>query len=140
MDIWRAHLNSITWPEILRQFAIAAGLGPSRPKPKREVPYVDLICLTLLQKCAMKKISVAAPRGENISVKGCSYNLVLILAVNFGFLAWLFRHTFCEIAGQLGKNWVEDLIKRCLRSEPESLANQKYRKSTEKACRGNLRV
>ncbi|GMH42842.1 hypothetical protein BSKO_10761 [Bryopsis sp. KO-2023] len=36
VDIWRAHLNAVTWPEILRQFCIAAGLGPARPKPKRE--------------------------------------------------------------------------------------------------------
>lgn len=29
---WRAHLNPLTWPEVLRQFAIAAGEGPERPQ------------------------------------------------------------------------------------------------------------
>jgi hypothetical protein len=25
VDVWRAHLNAITWPEVLRECAIAAG-------------------------------------------------------------------------------------------------------------------
>lgn len=37
VDVWRAHLNYATWPEILRQLAILWGLGPKRPKPKREL-------------------------------------------------------------------------------------------------------
>ncbi|EIE24672.1 hypothetical protein COCSUDRAFT_46901 [Coccomyxa subellipsoidea C-169] len=36
VDIWRAHLNALTWPEVLREFAIAAGLGRKRPKPRKE--------------------------------------------------------------------------------------------------------
>ena len=27
VDSWRAHLNALTWPEVARQLAIAAGLG-----------------------------------------------------------------------------------------------------------------
>ncbi len=37
VDAWRAHLNANTWPEVLRQWGIVAGLGPKRAKPKREV-------------------------------------------------------------------------------------------------------
>ncbi|KAL7129980.1 hypothetical protein ABFS83_13G103000 [Erythranthe nasuta] len=29
---WQKHLNSLTWPEILRQFALSAGLGPKLKK------------------------------------------------------------------------------------------------------------
>ncbi|GAB4814610.1 hypothetical protein N2152v2_001656 [Parachlorella kessleri] len=36
VDAWRAHLNALTWPEVARQLAIAAGLGRKRPKPKKE--------------------------------------------------------------------------------------------------------
>ena len=38
VDAWRAHLSSTTWPEVLRQLAIAAGFGPPRP---RVAPVVD---------------------------------------------------------------------------------------------------
>lgn len=31
VDAWRAHLNHMTWPEVLRQFATAAGHGKQRP-------------------------------------------------------------------------------------------------------------
>lgn len=34
LDSWRAHLNGLTWPEVMRQLAIAAGLGPTRPQPE----------------------------------------------------------------------------------------------------------
>lgn len=36
VDVWRAHLNAQTWPEILRQYSIAMGLGQKRPKPKEK--------------------------------------------------------------------------------------------------------
>lgn len=29
---WQRHLNPLTWPEILRQFALAAGYGPKLTK------------------------------------------------------------------------------------------------------------
>ena len=35
LDEWRAHLGPSTWPEVLRQYALAAGWGPRRPRPKR---------------------------------------------------------------------------------------------------------
>ena len=28
VDAWRAHLNANSWPEVLRQWGIVAGLGP----------------------------------------------------------------------------------------------------------------
>jgi len=31
-DVWRAHLNAITWPEVLRQLAVALGHGRRRPR------------------------------------------------------------------------------------------------------------
>jgi hypothetical protein len=36
VDGWRAHLNTLTWPEVARQLAIAAGLGRRRPRPRRD--------------------------------------------------------------------------------------------------------
>lgn len=36
IDSWRAHLNSLTWPEVARQVAVTAGLGRRRPKPRKE--------------------------------------------------------------------------------------------------------
>ena len=33
-DVWRAHLNHQTWPEILRQWAVTFGYGRERPAPK----------------------------------------------------------------------------------------------------------
>lgn len=41
---WGKHVNPLTWPEILRQFALAAGFGPKWKKRKvlpdrsKEVP------------------------------------------------------------------------------------------------------
>ena len=35
VDSWRAHLNPMTWPEIAREMAIAAGLGRRRPRRRR---------------------------------------------------------------------------------------------------------
>lgn len=29
---WQRHLNPLTWPEILRQFALSAGFGPKLKK------------------------------------------------------------------------------------------------------------
>jgi len=44
-DTWRAHLSALTWPEVLRQYAVSAGYGGSRPlqqglpsQPKRRQP------------------------------------------------------------------------------------------------------
>ncbi|KAK9797439.1 hypothetical protein WJX73_004705 [Symbiochloris irregularis] len=36
VDAWRAHLNPLTWPEVMRQWAIAAGHGRRRPRPRKE--------------------------------------------------------------------------------------------------------
>ncbi|EFJ39975.1 homeodomain protein [Volvox carteri f. nagariensis] len=35
VDCWRAHLNALTWPEVLRQVAVVAGRGRSRPPIRR---------------------------------------------------------------------------------------------------------
>ncbi|KAM3222190.1 homeobox-DDT domain protein RLT2 isoform X1 [Capsicum annuum] len=36
---WQSHLNSLTWPEILRQFALSAGFGPQLKKSSVEPAY-----------------------------------------------------------------------------------------------------
>ncbi|CAN4103280.1 unnamed protein product [Withania somnifera] len=36
---WQSHLNSLTWPEILRQFALSAGFGPKLKKQSVEPAY-----------------------------------------------------------------------------------------------------
>lgn len=35
VDAWRAHLNVLSWPEVLRETAIALSLGPKRPRDRR---------------------------------------------------------------------------------------------------------
>ncbi|KAK9085386.1 hypothetical protein Sjap_025797 [Stephania japonica] len=37
---WQRHLNSLTWPEILRQFALSAGYGPQLKKRNLERAYL----------------------------------------------------------------------------------------------------
>lgn len=37
---WQRHLNPITWPEILRQFALAAGFGPKLEKRSAEQTFI----------------------------------------------------------------------------------------------------
>lgn len=41
ISTWRAHLNEITWPEVLRQLALAAGWGPRRCRPARATRAYD---------------------------------------------------------------------------------------------------
>ena len=41
ISTWRAHLNEITWPEVLRQLALAAGWGPRRCRPARAARAYD---------------------------------------------------------------------------------------------------
>lgn len=36
MRCWKKHLNPLTWPEILRQFALSAGCGPQLSKESEE--------------------------------------------------------------------------------------------------------
>ncbi|XP_059282469.1 homeobox-DDT domain protein RLT2 [Lycium ferocissimum] len=36
---WQSHLNALTWPEILRQFALSAGFGPKLKKQHVESAY-----------------------------------------------------------------------------------------------------
>ncbi|GFR41131.1 hypothetical protein Agub_g1779, partial [Astrephomene gubernaculifera] len=35
VDSWRAHLNALTWPEVLRQVAVVLGRGRTRPHVRR---------------------------------------------------------------------------------------------------------
>ena len=37
---WQRHLNPLTWPEILRQFALSAGFGPRLKKRNVEEAYL----------------------------------------------------------------------------------------------------
>lgn len=37
---WKKHLNPLTWPEILRQFALSAGCGPQLSKESKESAYL----------------------------------------------------------------------------------------------------
>jgi hypothetical protein len=41
VSTWRAHLNALTWPEVLRQLAITAGFGPRRCRPAKQVRIYD---------------------------------------------------------------------------------------------------
>ena len=36
---WQQHLNPLTWPEILRQFALSAGFGPKLKKQNIELVH-----------------------------------------------------------------------------------------------------
>eukprot|EP00963_Diacronema_lutheri_P000373 scaffold24_cov341-Pavlova_lutheri.AAC.62 len=82
LDTWRAHLNGLTWPEVMRQLAIAAGLGPDRPQPE-EVHEEDenLQCPPLgaglslparlklgsVKACAFIVLSHAGPEGLSVT-------------------------------------------------------------------------
>ncbi|MEW5303073.1 MAG: hypothetical protein WDW36_005801 [Sanguina aurantia] len=37
VDVWRAHLSPLTWPEVLRQYAVVAGAGRRRPRAPKPV-------------------------------------------------------------------------------------------------------
>ena len=37
---WQRHLNPLTWPEILRQFALSAGFGPQVKRRNVAAPYL----------------------------------------------------------------------------------------------------
>jgi hypothetical protein len=37
---WQHHLNPLTWPEVLRQFALSAGFGPKLKKMNADTPYI----------------------------------------------------------------------------------------------------
>mmetsp|Transcript_4546 Transcript_4546/g.12680 ORF Transcript_4546/g.12680 Transcript_4546/m.12680 type:complete len:1365 (+) Transcript_4546:425-4519(+) len=39
-DVWRAHLSAMTWPEVLREMAIAAGHGRRRPENPATAPQL----------------------------------------------------------------------------------------------------
>lgn len=36
VDAWRAHITAITWPEVLREFVMASGMGCLRPRAGKE--------------------------------------------------------------------------------------------------------
>lgn len=45
---WLEHLNPLTWPEVLRQFALSAGFGPQLKKDKvkrSSLPEMDEVHL-----------------------------------------------------------------------------------------------
>ena len=60
VDAWRAHLNVLSWPEVLRETAIALGLGPKRPRdrraprPKQAGPSV--LCLLILSELVVSTL------------------------------------------------------------------------------------
>lgn len=37
---WQGHLNPLTWPEILREFALSAGFGPQLKRKNIEQTYL----------------------------------------------------------------------------------------------------
>lgn len=43
-DLWRAHLGPATWPEVLRQHALASGAGGSRYQLKQQPAAAEVSC------------------------------------------------------------------------------------------------
>lgn len=69
---WKQHLNPLTWPEILRQFALAAGFGPKLKKRSAEQTYIgdeiegdseDVILKLRNGSAAKKALAIMHERG-----------------------------------------------------------------------------
>ena len=41
LNTWRAHINVLSWPEVMRQWACASGLGRRRPRYVQSVPATE---------------------------------------------------------------------------------------------------
>ena len=67
---WQKHLNPLTWPEILRQFALSAGFGPQLKKKSTErgglndseVCLHNLPVIVIIQFLHACKDNVQAPK------------------------------------------------------------------------------
>ena len=65
VDTWRAHLGPATWPEVLRQYALAAGWGPRRPRPKKQVrSMAPLTVCTCCLACAPAEAALVGGLGQ----------------------------------------------------------------------------
>ncbi|KAA6429324.1 MAG: hypothetical protein FRX49_00719, partial [Trebouxia sp. A1-2] len=79
VDVWRAHLNAQTWPEVLRQYSIAMGLGQKRPKPgqqPRRKPKMGTEGEDIVKDEAGRVTLVAPARFGLGTVKGAAYKVL----------------------------------------------------------------
>lgn len=79
VDVWRAHLNTQTWPEVLRQYSIAMGLGQKRPNPGRQPrrkPKMGTEGEDIVKDEAGRVTLVAPARFGLGTVKGAAYKVL----------------------------------------------------------------
>ncbi|KAF6264659.1 hypothetical protein COO60DRAFT_75930 [Scenedesmus sp. NREL 46B-D3] len=91
-DLWRAHLGPCTWPEVLRQHALASGAGGSRfhlkPQPAAEGP--DGAAAAATKKRRPRGGPAAGFEGEDIAAGGAADGpLKLQLPQRFAEGTWM---------------------------------------------------
>lgn len=118
---WQNHLNPLTWPEILRQFALSAGFGPQLRKESTERTHVpdnevkgceDIVSMLRNGSAVQNAVSVMQEKGSSLqrrsrhrltpgTVKFAAYH-VLCLEGDKG-------QTVLELADKIQKSGLRDL-------------------------------
>ncbi|XP_057507040.1 homeobox-DDT domain protein RLT2-like isoform X2 [Actinidia eriantha] len=119
---WQRHLNPLTWPEILRQFALAAGYGPKLKKRSIEQAYIrdenegdggeDVI--SILRNGAAAENAVAIMQERGFSNPRRSRHRVTPGTVKFAAFHVLSLEgsnglTILEVADRIQKSGLRDL-------------------------------
>lgn len=119
---WHRHLNPLTWPEVLRQFALAAGFGPQwkkrksvqeRPRDENEGHERDDAVSTLRSGAAAAN-AVAMMQGKGSgNMRRCKYRLtpgtVKYAAFHVLSLEGSKGLTILEVADRIQKSGLRDL-------------------------------
>nr|GMD93116.1 homeobox-DDT domain protein RLT1 [Ipomoea batatas] len=60
---WQKHLNPLTWPEVLRQFALSAGFGPQLKKKNKEQGCEDIVSTLRSGSAAENAVAIMHEKG-----------------------------------------------------------------------------
>ncbi|XP_034673854.1 homeobox-DDT domain protein RLT1-like isoform X2 [Vitis riparia] len=121
---WQRHLNPLTWPEILRQFALSAGFGPQLKKRSSEWSYsrenneikgCEDIVSTLRNGSAAVN-AVAIMKGKGFSLSRRSRHRLTPGTVKFAVFHVLSLEgskglTILELADKIQKSGLRDLTR-----------------------------
>ncbi|KAM0938625.1 putative transcription factor & chromatin remodeling DDT family [Dioscorea sansibarensis] len=119
---WQRHLNFMTWPEILRQFALSAGFGPKLTRRNVERTYFldenegndDKDVITTLRSGAAVEHAVALMREKGFTHQRRSRNRLTPGTVKFAAFHVLSLEgskglTILEVADKIQKSGLRDL-------------------------------
>ncbi|KAL2650700.1 hypothetical protein R1flu_018828 [Riccia fluitans] len=121
---WSQHASPLTWPEILRQFALATGYGPkwrkrnveAPPHPREEVeePLEEENAVNILRSGAAAASAVALMQGKGVGhLRKCRYRLtpgtVKYAAFHVLSLEGSKGLTILEVADRIQKSGLRDL-------------------------------